>query len=490
MDSLVRKIQGSRYSLWIILLLLAAGYLTLSLWFPLRPNFNISPTLDIRSFAPSLMEGLAYALLLTFLYTLYLLAYRLISQGERRLSLLVILLMALIFCLPLLLTYPINATDIYRYFIQARITIVHNLDPFSIPPANLVGDPYAPLAGEWADVASPYGPLWELVAGGAIRFTPDDLYSSMLIFKSLSMAAFLAGAAVIWLSLPRTNETRRSAAAVLWAWNPSLLLIFTMDGHNDSLMLLWLLLGWLLISRDKFQLGMIVMLLAPLTKAIALLPLPIFFIYIWKRLPDISARFRFTLITAAAGFLLLAASFLPFGSPMDLGIRLLEEAQGGFGFSPVTLLYLTGRDLLDLTPSPSLLSRIGALALGVFALYLLWKTYRGRSPLRGAADVLAGYIVQALNFRIWYASWFFPWLILDASNEDSRDAAAAARLGAGLAFLLTTQLSVVIYGHLRNQLLGGSTLAAHAVGVSFTFLIPLAVGLYLYKLRSENRTTD
>jgi hypothetical protein len=488
-ESLKRKLEERSFSLWFVVLFLWTGFFILSLWFPLRPNFNVSPTLDIRSLAPTLAEALAYALLICLLYALYMFAYRLVSRREHGLSLTSILLVAAAFCVPLVLTYPINATDIYRYFIQARITVVYDLNPFIVPPSELVGDPYALLAGEWAEVTTPYGPLWELVAGTVTRFTPDDLWSSLLIFKGLAAVAFLAAAIAIWQSLRGSTLSKRSAATILWAWNPSLLLIFAMDGHNDSLMILWLLIGWLLIDRGRYQVGMIVMLLAPLTKAIGLLPLPIFFLAVWRQLPDMAARIRFLIISAAAGLVLLLAFFLPFGSPLDLAARLLEEAEGGLGFSPVTLLYLLGNQLLDLTPTLTLLSRILAVIFGLFAIYLLWQTWRGRSPLRGAADIFAGYVAQALNFRIWYAAWLFPWLILDSEKEERLDPVSTARLGAELAFLLTSQLSVIIYGHFRALLFSGSSLTTHIAGVSFAFLLPIAVGVYI-KSRLSGRESS
>jgi len=201
---------------------------------------------------------------------------------------------------------------------------------------------------------------------------------------------------------------------------------------------------------------------------------------------DMAARIRFLILSAAAGLVLLLGFFLPFGSPLDLAARLLEEAEGGLGFSPITLLYLLGKQLLDLTPTLTLLSRILAVIFGLLTIYLLLHTWRGRSPLRGAADIFTGYVAQALNFRIWYASWPFPWLILDSEKEEQIDPIRSARLGAGLAFLLTSQLSVIIYGHFRALLFGGSSLAAHTAGVSFTFLLPIAVGLVI-KSRLSSR---
>jgi hypothetical protein len=466
-------------------LLSFAGYLLLSFWFPLGSSDDLNTLNDVRSLAPTLVEGLAYALLICLLYGFYLIAYRLIAAREGGLSLLAIVLVTTAFCLPLLLSYPINATDIYRYFIQARITTVYDENPYSVAPSEIAEDPYAPLAGEWSEVTTPYGPVWELTAATLSRVTPSNLRSSLIGFKGLAALAFIVGAVAIWFSLNKSTAPRRAAATVLWAWNPSLLLIFVMDGHNDALMILWLLIGWWLIERDWYQIGMIIMLLAPLTKAIGLLPLPIFFLAIWRRLPDNSTRVRFLIGTIIAGIALLMLFFIPFGSPLDLALRLLEEAEGGLGFSPITLLYLVGNQLAGFTPSLSLLSRVLAALFALFAAWQLWLTWGRRSPLRGAADIFAGYVLQALNFRIWYASWPFPWLILDSEREEARDPISTARLGAGLTFLLTAQLSVIIYGHIRLGLLGGSYLAAHLIGVPFTFLLPIAVGLYLKKRLSE-----
>ena len=125
----------------------------------------------------------------------------------------------------------------------------------------------------------------------------------------------------------------------------------------------------------------------------------------------------------------------------------------------------------------------------ILGLWLAWLTWRGRSALRAAADIFAGYILQAFRFRIWYAAWPFPWLVLDRGRADDTDVVSQGRLAAGLAFLLTSQLSVLVYGQIRTELLGNSHLRAHRAGIAFTFLLPLLVGLVVgaYSARSRDR---
>jgi alpha-1,6-mannosyltransferase len=475
---------------WLYLLSLAGlsltGYIALQLWFPLAPYANSYPSPDVRSLAPSLANALAYAGLLCALFLLYWLAYRLVQRMEPGKSLvLLVFLSAAAFCLPLLSAFPINATDVYRYFIRGRISSVHSENPFLVPVAEIDDEPYARLAGEWATETSPYGPLWELTAAAVASVTPDDLLAGLLSFKVMAALAFLAGGLLIWWTLRETSPVRRTALALLWLWNPALLLIFAMDGHNDSLMLAWLLLGWLLISRGRIQLGMIVALLAPLTKPIALLALPYFFLDGWGQLPDRRTRIRFLLASAGGGLLLAWLAFLPFGSPLDLARRLLGEASSGGGFSPLAWFILEARQA-GLTMPARPVTRIFSGLFVLLAIGLLWLTWRGRPALRATADVFAGYILQAFRFRIWYAAWPFAWLVLDSGQTGEADASARGRLAAGTTFLLTTQLSVLIYGQIRTELLGRSQLRAHRAGIAFTFLLPLVVGLLVATLQARS----
>ena len=459
--------------LWPWLLAGLAGYGLLALWFPLWPNVGRVPPADVRTFAPTLAAGLLYALLLTALYAVYLIAVgRVARRGLparwRAWPLLPVLLGGLL-ALPLLFAYPINATDVYRYVIRGRVASVYGQSPFVAPPSTFIGDPFMPLAGEWAGETSPYGPLWEIVAAGVTAISGDNLLLGVWLFKLLALVCFLAGAAVIWAAAD--ERPGRAAAALLWAWNPALLLTFALNGHNDALMLLWLLLGYWVGRRGRPAAGFLLMCLAALTKPVAALVLPVFFIAAWRALSDGRARARFTLIAVGGAAALTWLAFLPWAAPgrfwrtpLELVGRLLREATDGGGFSPAVWLYFALGQRVGI-------ETIGAVLRGLFALFaawVLWRGWRGRAARRGAADLAFGYLAQALSFRIWYSVWPFPWLLLD----DVGDRAAAYRLRAGLWFLLLAQLSVVFYGQWRVAVWGGDQVMTHLVGVPLVFGLP------------------
>lgn len=458
------------FSLWRLFGASLAGYLLLSRWFPFRPYHDQLPLQDIRSLAPSLNQALAYALLLLALFACYGLASRRIGQAPVQQHPLFLFLLPLLFILPLIFTYPYNATDLYRYYLGGHITVVYGQSPLLVPPSALAGDPLILLADEWIEGTSPYGPAWEAAAAVIVFAGSDNLFLGLTLLKAFTAVIHVAVGVLIWQLLAKRNPATRAARTLLWTWNPALLLIFAANGHNDVLMLFWLLLGLRLQQRGRLVAGLIVMTLSPLSKAIGLLPLPFFWLATWRQLPTTPERLR-TFIAAAGGSLLLAAlAFWPFGSPLALLLRLQEEAGQGAGFSPLTLLILIGQRLgrpIDIRP----LTTAATLLFVAAALWLLWLTWRGRAPGRGTTDIFAAYLVQAMRFRIWYTSWLLPWLLLDASHcqEDK----LGFRLRAGLLFLLMGQLSPLIYGHLRVYLLGRDQLLAHLIGVPFTFLLPL-----------------
>lgn len=485
------------------------GYLLLLRLFPLIPRYNHTPLADIRTFTPSLGAGLGYGLLLVLLYGLYGLAYqglRTIDQPDNKndhakaqrrkekwfvfapwrlslkffniqqksVSLPFILLTTAVFALPLLFTYPINANDVYRYFIRGRITAVYATSPYSQPPAAFPNDPYLPLAGEWGTATSPYGPVWELTAAALTRLAPDNLLVGLLLFKLLGLGLHLATAVLIHHSLKQQPANHRTATTLLWAWNPALLLFFVTDAHNDILMLFWLTLGAFLRSTSHSPLrhatAFLPLLLAVLTKPVALLALPFFALASLRHLPTWQQRGVYVGLTAVSTLLLTWLTFLPFGSLLDLGQRLFSEASDGGGFSPTVLVILVNRTLGG-TLSATTASRAAMLLFGLVAVWLLWRGINGRSPLSATADIFLAYTLQALNFRIWYTTWPFPFLILDATQNPTPT--SRYRLRVGFWLLLTAQLSVLIHSHIRIGLLDGSHLWGHLIAIPFTFLLPL-----------------
>jgi hypothetical protein len=471
----------------LLVILSFLGYVLLAFSFPLLPNFDLQPVGDIRTFAPGIVEGLLYVILLLVLFALYWLLYKQ-TLDKSILSLKSVLGISILLSVPLLFMYPINANDVYRYVIRGLISSQYGVSPFEYAPADFGDALYPLLAGEWYGVTSPYGPLWESLAFLVTSIGKENFLVNILLFKLVGLASLVAAGVVLWGLFPLrapegcSDDNRRLACTILWILNPALLLTFVGNAHNDALMIMFLLLGWLVINQGYRGPGFLVFLAASLFKPIALLAAPIVFLSSFRELTQSRERIVYALWVFVGGTALLFLAFLPFGDPLPLVRRLLEEAGAGASFSPLTLIILLTREF-DL---PISFTEIAQLATALFLLlycWILWRTWRGRTAERSVAIAFWGYIFQALNYRIWYASWPFPWLLLEAFDGDRSD---IRLLQAGIWFLVTSQISVIIYGHIRIFLLGGDILFAHLIGVLFVFILPFILALIPMLGRPKN----
>lgn len=458
--------SDNRYVPWLLTVLSLAGYVLVPFYFPLLDQYNRAPLRDIRYFAPSALGGLGYGALFLMLYAAYLASARRFAKAKANIAL--ILGMVVVFSLPLLFAYPINATDVFRYFIRGRVTGYYGYSALTVPPDAFIHDPYLPLAGEWAGQTSPYGPLWEIVAAAITIVSGQNLLITLLLFKLLAVLAHGAIGFMVWEAFSAHRARRRVSLTILWSWNPALLFMFAVDGHNDALMLFWLALGYVVMRRRPLT-GFLIAALGALTKPVAVLALPFLLIGCLRQEESWRQRLRF-LVTAGVGSGLMALiAFVPFGSPLHLVVRLLTEASEAVGFSPGILIILLAQRLnlpIDLAVVIEVGTAIGLFSLALLALWLMWRVWRGMRPVQGIVTVFAAYLVTALTFRIWYSMWPFVWLVFDGLR--SRFA-----LTTGIWFLCTAHLSVLIYGHLRVHALQGDQVITHLIGVPFTFLLPL-----------------
>lgn len=474
----MRLVKEESYYLRYASLILPAtlsfiGYAGIAFWFPLLPYFNHVPQYDIRSFTESMPMGLLYAAVLVVLFYFYGLIYRALRQSKKQIHLWMLILTIVCFSVPLIFTYPINSTDIYRYIIRGRVKSIYGENQFDVPPNSIPNDGYTPFAGEWADETTPYGPVWELVATAVTAITRNRLGAGLLIFKLIALSLHVGIGWIIWHIQAKQTPLRQRLDTWLWLGNPALLLTFAVHGHNDALMIFWGMLSFLCLQRKRPFLALTFAILAPLTKPIGLLALPFIGLASWQQTNSWRRKGVLLLFSVVMTAVLVTLTFLPFGSPIDLVQRLLRELSSGGGFSILVLIYLY---LIEqgVVIGTHTLSTIAQPLFILMTLILIWLTINGRSPKLSITNTFSAYLIQALNFRIWYASWLLPWLIIDEKRSKFW-------LKTAVFFLLTTQLSVIIYGHLRVYELDGNQLHAHLIGVPFTFILPL----FLAKLFSS-----
>jgi hypothetical protein len=123
--------------------------------------------------------------------------------------------------------------------------VVHHLNPYTtIPILEPHSDPSYDLSN-WHQLLSPYGPLFTLLT---LAVVPLGVAASFWTLKALLAAASLATIALVW-RCARLLGRDPVTALVLVGLNP-IVLVWGLGGdHNDSLMVLLIVLGLYLLLR-------------------------------------------------------------------------------------------------------------------------------------------------------------------------------------------------------------------------------------------------
>jgi hypothetical protein len=236
--------QRPSLSLIIVGLASAGVYLTYVLLFPLTVYGRAPRPYDMEQIARDRpWMGAVWVAGLILLFLGYLVAIRVTQRAS--VSFWLVLAFGLVFGVTLIWLYPVTATDLFSYVMRARVQVVYGANPMTAPPGRFPDDPLLPFVGEWKNSLSPYGPAWELLAGAVAALGFTGAVSGALAYKVVALLAYLVCmAALFW------GTGGDSTALLFFAWNPLVLLQGLGNGHNDLVMLAWLVLALVFWDGD------------------------------------------------------------------------------------------------------------------------------------------------------------------------------------------------------------------------------------------------
>src|SRR6266699_2163350 len=274
---------------------------------------------------------LEFALLILLAFIIYGMCACLIQQrGEQSnysLAMRLIWLTAVVSGCIYIFTPVTTSDDISSYASYGRLLIIHHANPYFIPPSAFLQDPTYPLI-YWRHVVTIYGPIWTLISAFLGWLAGINSLGYLITFRVFIFAAYLLNILLVTAILRAMNRSPRTITlgALLYAWNPLVLLESSLGGHNDTFMVTFILLGMLLSVRAErnditrfrsYAAPLVVFTLAALVKFSAF-PVIAFFIAMlfWKTLyskpPDpvrqsVQTRWRAALLKALSAGLASSA---------------------------------------------------------------------------------------------------------------------------------------------------------------------------------------
>jgi alpha-1,6-mannosyltransferase len=327
-----------------------------------------------------------FILLILLAGALYLAAVWLIERfTENRAALLIILAAAVFYRIILLPARPSLSEDLYRYQWEGRVQAL-SLNPYIVYPAEpgvqKLQNPAHPLR-TGSQTPTVYPPFSE-IAFSWVHTIPG--YKRL--FTGLDLATL---AILLWILILLEQPLHR---VLIYAWNPAVIVSFSLCGHHDSLAIFTLMLAHLFIISRKSLLSNALLGLSFASKFFAVLFLPLFL-----------RRTKWLYAAAFAGVVALA--YLPFLSAGRQLFRGLSDYAAGW----------EGNDSLFRIIRLASASKAQAeFVAAVLVLGLILYAIRSKMPLfRAGLFLTAGLLLLSPNAFPWYFTWTVPFLCFEPS---------------------------------------------------------------------------
>lgn len=303
----------------------------------------------------------------------------------------------------MLASFPAGALDIFHNIMDGRITWLYHFNPMLVPPSAAMNDPLLHYLHYWADTRAAYGPLWFLVTWPAYIAGGDSLVRNIVAYKALPFAFELIALVFVVLIMRRTDPRRTAAAVVCLGWNPLVLWEVAGNGHNDIVMMCFVLAAVYLLLTDAWPYAFLLLALSVSVKFISAVLLPIFVIWL---LISHGRKAMLPLISGLAGAALLMIAVF---SPFWVGPRTVQQ----LGTQPRLLIFspasaIVGQFGEDIPNTPRVVAVRTVFTLTFAVLYGVALLRLRKNPntfLRACVEVMFLFLV----LMTW---WFWPWYVV------------------------------------------------------------------------------
>jgi hypothetical protein len=322
-----------------------------------------------------------------------------------------IVVAALAWTAPLLVTVPLFSHDMFSYVAQGRL-MTQGIDPYTHGVATLPGWFDLGVDPLWADTPTPYGPLYLLIERTAVQFAG---YGAPELSIAMLRAVSVAGVAVMAVYALRLAR-RRGLSVPLTAWtivaNPLTLVLFVVAGHNDSVMLALILASLYYAQTDRRIAAVVLMAGAIAIKPIAVIALPVLALLWLRHDATWRERTRGWLWTGAGALGLVVAVGLLAGVGVGWVAAMVVPGSILHWYAPMSFVTVSVSRAVESTghDPAAAIAVVKILALGLAGLIAarLMLSRRSIDPLACLSGALLAFVTASTAIHPWYALWILP----------------------------------------------------------------------------------
>jgi hypothetical protein len=326
--------------------------------------------------------------------------------------------------------FPGESLDIFDYVFRGRMMIDYGASPLSATPYDFRNMPFHRWV-TWSQWVDAYGPLWEY-ASAAISWlvkqtaTPDEravvinqicaaqpgVCTLLIRYVTGYRLAAIVLTALCGLLIGRIAPAeQRARAQHAFLLNPLTVLSSAVGGHNEALMLVFVLLWVFAFTRGRFALGLLALALAAHVKFTALLLIPVALLWLigargWR------VMFKTALPVALLTLMLSWLAYQPLGGwatlPKNLQQRTALSTNSLGELVNLVLFYGLG---WEKQAAREPVSRVAGAAFALLAapVLLTWLRRTSADAHENQRRALGLVLLYLLVGSYWFQPWYVLW---------------------------------------------------------------------------------
>jgi len=219
----------------------------------------------------------------------------------------------------------------------------------------------------------------------------------------------LGSIVLVALILRKVAPEHALSGTLLIAWNPVVLYETWGNGHNDMVMVFFILAAAWAMTNRRFTLAVLALVAGTLVKFVPVLLIPVALVLALRELPGQERRLSFLARTALLGAALTALLYARFWAGPQV-LTVLQRYHLYTSSIPASLYYLLKPRYGDNIAA----SLVGYGAFGLTILFALWQAWQARrnyswdSFTQASFNILAFYLLVTC---LWFQQWYTLWLL-------------------------------------------------------------------------------
>lgn len=312
-------------------------------------------------------------------------------------------------------TYPVFSIDLYEFISRGRIWSVYNANPYFHAPSEFPKDMFYNIIF-WKTQPTIYGPLWAWLTWLPTKLAGDSIFFNQFAMKLVLFIFYILSGMQIYKLARSFGYAKPIVWTELFLLNPFIIISVLMDGHNDIVMVFFILASLVQLKEGRDLAGVLFLILSALAKYITIIFLPLYALYFYFKYKGVRQKADFAIKAGLVSALAVIVIFSPFWQGMKT-LGPLIAARASFHDNTVTYgiysLFAAVFPSLSMSTFMALSQYVFMAFYAIMLLLFLRSRRRPQDLISFIVIIFIGYFcLDSFQFGCWYIVWLVPFIIL------------------------------------------------------------------------------